>query len=364
MDNLCYYLWFSRVSSINSRQKNALLKSFKNPRAIFTSEAEVLFKTRVFKNKESLEAFLRSRRLENLQHDLDYMKNNAIDFISFDDSRYPQKLREIYSPPLGLYVKGDVSLLKASPTIALVGSRNPSKIALKYARSFSRTLSAMGMTIVSGLAEGVDGAAHWGSLNEIGKTIAVLGSGIDQCYPAHHEKLFKEIEEKGLIITEFNLGDKPLGFHFPMRNRIISGLSEGLLVIEARKKSGSLITVNHALDQGKNVYVIPGEIDNPHWAGSNGLLKEGAKFVTEAKDIVEDFIITKDTDLPKTGNSIKIEFSDVDDERIYNAIVKGYDTIDELVMITGLNVVEISTRLTMMEIDEMVKTDRGKLKIC
>ncbi len=364
MDNLYYYLWFSRLDSLNIRQKNALLKSFNNPKKIFASKAEELIKTRVFKKKESLEAFLRSRTLDNLQDDFDYMKKNAIDFIPFDDSRFPQKLREIYSPPIGLYTKGDLDLLKASPAIALVGSRNPSKMALKHARSFSSSLSAMGMTIVSGLAEGVDGVAHWGSLDEIGKTIAVLGSGIDQCYPAHHEKLFREIEKKGLIITEFNLGDKPLGFHFPMRNRIISALSEGLLVIEARKKSGSLITVNHALDQGKNVYVIPGEIDNPHWAGSNSLLKEGAKFVTEPKDIAEDFIVRKDTSLAKKKIPIKIKFNDADDERIYNAIIKGYDTIDELVMITGLSVVELSTRLTMMEIDEMIKADRGKLKIC
>ena len=228
----------------------------------------------------------------------------------------------------------------------------------------SKTLSSMGITIVSGLAEGVDGKSHWGSVDEVGRTIAVLGNGLDQCYPAHHEKLTDKIQKKGLLISEFNLGDKPLGFHFPMRNRLISGLSEGVLVIEARKKSGSLITVNHALDQGKNVYVIPGEIENPHWAGSNALLKEGAKFVTEPKDIMEDFItIDENSNLQKPSIRVKVQFSHPDDEKIYNWIVKGYDNIDELVAATGMSVIELSTRLTMMEIDEIIKTDRGKLRI-
>ncbi len=365
MERLLYYLWFSRINSLNIRQKNALLKSFKDPKTIFALGKDELLKTGIFKKKESLEAFSRSRTLEKLEDDLDYMKKNHIDFIPVDDIRFPQKLREIYSPPVGIYIKGDADLLQAKPAVAIVGSRNPSKAALKYAGFFSRTLSTMGITIISGLAEGVDGKSHWASLNEIGKTVAVLGHGLDQCYPAHHEKLFKEIGQKGLLITEFNLGDKPLGYHFPMRNRLISGLSDGLLVVEARKKSGSLITVNHALDQGKNVYVIPGEIDNPHWAGSNSLLKEGAKFVTEPKDILEDFVvINKNTKSQKLASRIKIKFTHPDDEQIYNAIIKGYDTVDDLVGMTGLSVVELSSRLTMMEIDELIKTDYGKLKIC
>lgn len=365
MDDFIYWLWFSKVDTLTIRQKNALLKSYQDPETLFSLNEEALVKTGIFRKKNSLEKFLKSRELKTLAVDLSFLKRNDIQFIPFNDVRFPQKLRDIYSPPVGIYVKGNVNLLNHQPSIAVVGSRSPSKAALRYADSFSKTMSAMGITIISGLAEGVDGQAHWGSLKELGSTIAVLGNGLDQCYPARHEKLFREIAKKGLLISEFNLGDKPLGYHFPMRNRLISGLSEGVLVIEARKKSGSLITVNHALDQGKSVYVIPGEIENPHWAGGNALLKEGAKFVTEAKDIVEDYIVVeKNPKLGKKNARVEIEFSHPDDKRIYKAILKGYDNVDELVATTGINVVELSTRLTMMEIDEQIKCDHGKIRIC
>lgn len=362
--DIIYDLWFSKVDSLNITQKNALINLYEDPQVIFGLPQKELEKTGIFKKQESINRFLSSQNLEKLDKDLNFMEKNQIEFISFNNKLFPQKFREIHNSPIGIYVKGELDLLNAKPVIAIVGARNASKSGLKYAHSFSQKLSAMGISIISGLAAGIDGQAHWGSLDEPGKTIAVLGNGLDQCYPKEHNKLFKEIQKKGLLISEFNLGDKPLGYHFPIRNRLISALSDGVLVIEANKKSGSLITVNHALDQGKNVYVIPGEINNPNWAGSNILLKEGANLVTDPGDILEDYIfLSKNSKLQNSQFKVKIDFNDPVEEQIYNGIIKGYDNVDELVAITGIGVIELSTHLTMMEIDGIIRTDNGKLKI-
>lgn len=213
--------------------------------------------------------------------------------IDINSKFYPERLKNIDNPPKQLYCLGNIELLNYKNNIAIIGSRNYSDYGKKATKDFSEGLSKNEICIISGLAKGIDAFAHGGCLNVGGKTIAVLGSGIDVIYPKENEKLFyKIIENNGLIISEYPLGTKPEKQHFPARNRIISGLSDGILVIEARKNSGTNITVDFALEQGKDVFVIPGNIYSKTSDGTNFLIKEGAVPVTYYKDILENLKFT------------------------------------------------------------------------
>lgn len=208
--------------------------------------------------------------------------------IKIDSKEYPDQLKNIYNPPLKLYALGNVDILKET-NIAIVGTRNSSKYGEKIAFQFSENLCKNGINIVSGLAIGIDTYAHLGTLypNAIGKTIAVLGSGLNEIYPKLNIELAKKIiKSGGCIVTEYPFGTKPQKIHFPQRNRIISGLSKGVLVVEAGEKSGALITADLALEQGKEVFAIPGNISNFTSVGTNNLIKQGAKLVTSCEEIL------------------------------------------------------------------------------
>lgn len=204
--------------------------------------------------------------------------------IKIKDKNYPEKLKYIYHPPKELYILGDVSILNET-AIAIVGCRNCSEYGKKVSYQLAQNLSREDIIIISGLAKGVDTYAHQGTISVNKKTIAVLGCGLDIVYPPENKELYKEIlQNGGAIISEYPLGAKPLKQHFPARNRIISGLSDGVLVVEARQRSGTLITVEHALEQGKDVYAIPGSILSKFSEGTNELIKQGAIPVTSIDD--------------------------------------------------------------------------------
>ncbi len=220
------------------------------------------------------------------QNELIWCRENGINIVGLDDKYYPELLSKIHSPPPILYVKGDIENLSL-PQLAVVGSRNPTPAGTDNAFYFSRELAKIGFAITSGLALGVDGAAHRGAL-EAGKTIAVLGTGIDKVYPQRHRQLAEDIIEKGgTIVSEFPLGVGPHASHFPRRNRIISGLSLGVLVVEAAIKSGSLITARFAMQHDREVFAIPGSIHNPLSRGNHSLIKEGATLVEQVSDLKE-----------------------------------------------------------------------------
>lgn len=202
---------------------------------------------------------------------------------------YPEKLKHIYAPPSKLYLIGD-EFIFSKPAIAIVGCRDASDYGKKIAYQFAYELSKKGIVVISGLARGIDSYAHLGTVKAKGQTIAVLGSGFGNIYPSENRNLCKEIiKNEGAIITEYEPHEKPLKMHFPARNRIISGLSDGVLVVEAKQKSGTLITVDYALEQGKDVFVIPGNITSNNSYGTNELIKQGAKPVTNIDDILENF---------------------------------------------------------------------------
>jgi len=204
--------------------------------------------------------------------------------IKITDNEYPEKLRHIYAPPQCLYVIGNESIL-SKKGIAIIGCRNCTQYGAKNAYKFSYEISKLGINVISGMARGIDTYSHKGAIMAGGNTIAVLGCGLDVIYPKENRELYKNIiVNGGAVISEFPLGTPPLKHHFPIRNRIISGLSDGVLVIEATKRSGTLITVNHALEQGKDIYALPGNIDSENSSGTNDLIKEGAIPITNIDD--------------------------------------------------------------------------------
>lgn len=363
MDEKIYWIWFVGLEKISLKQKNSMIYRYISPKTIFSLTQESMKKTGILK-ESGLDYFAKSKNLEKAKENRDFMEVNHIELITRESPYYPESLKNIYLPPVALFAKGDVTLLENKLTIGIVGSRNPTVQGEKYAKGFACALASVGVTIISGLASGIDGNSHWGSLDELGNTIGVLGTGVDECYPKSNQKLYDRMSEKSLMISEFNLGEKALPFHFPLRNRIISGLSQGILIIEARKKSGSLITANHALEQGKNVYVIPGDISAFQWAGGNQLLKEGAKLVTEPNDILEDYFIPGDN--LSLGNNFTPEIKiktliDPDEKNLYDLIHKGHSTIDQLVLMSGLPVNKVNSLLTMMEIEELIKIKYGNI---
>ena len=229
--------------------------------------------------------------LEKADQEIEKAFRQETDILTFFDERYPAFLKEIHDPPILLFVKGKLPSSQKL-NIAIVGSRLASSYGLKMAESIAHDLAAAGLVVVSGLAQGIDTAAHRGALKAKGLTLAVLGGGISRLYPAENKKMAAEIVQAGALISEYPMDMEPKPGYFPMRNRIISGLSRAVLVAEAREKSGALITVDQALEQGREVYALPGPADSAKSEGSNRLLKQGAHFVTGAEDILQDFHVT------------------------------------------------------------------------
>lgn len=283
-----YWVWLSSIDGISPYKKNMLLKSFKTPEKIYKTKKDKLIKVEGI-TEENVECIEKSKDTELIKKYETYINKNNIKIINIYEKEYPEMLKQIYDPPVTLFCIGDVSLLKRT-SIAIVGSRHPSTYGMQVAENFSNELNKNGITIVSGMARGIDTYAHMGTFENGVNTIAVLGNGVDIVYPNENVKVYNEIAKNGLIVSEYIVGTKPDAWRFPARNRIISGLSDGVLVIEAKKKSGTMITTDFALEQGRELYVIPGNINSINSEGTNNLIKQGAKVVTCVDDILEDFI--------------------------------------------------------------------------
>jgi DNA processing protein len=247
--------------------------------------------------------------------------------------------------------------------IAIVGSRKATAYGKWASEKISGELAKLGITVVSGLAKGIDTESHKGALKENGRTIAVLGSGIDNIYPRTNEQLFNEISHSGCIVTEYPIGAQPLASNFPQRNRIISGLSLGVIVVEAKERSGSLITVEHAIQQGKEVFAVPGNINSLYSVGTNKLIKDGAKIVTEVEDVLEEINELK-TKIDIYNNEKKnIDYSSLSETEIMivKCISEGPIHCDSIVYNTGLNISIVNSTLTILEIKGIIKELQGKV---
>ncbi|GAB1232461.1 DNA-processing protein DprA [Ferrigenium sp. UT5] len=268
--------------------------------------------------------------------------------LTIADDDFPQALLNIPDPPLLLYVKGRLDLLNR-PSLAIVGSRNATAQGIRNAEAFARAASESGLCIISGLAQGIDAAAHRGGLQAAGASLAVVGTGLDKVYPASNRELAHALAQQGCIISEFPLGTPPLPANFPRRNRIISGLSLGCLVVEAGLQSGSLITARMALEQGRDVFAIPGSIHSPQSKGCHSLIKQGAKLVEGAQDILEELGYH-----PKAAvTSQPLQHS------LFNYL--GFDPVDgeTLAQRSGLTISELSAILLQLELEGAITTLPG-----
>jgi DNA processing protein len=279
-----YWVWLSLLN-LNIKNKLIILNKYKSPEKIYKLKRKELEKLNLSDN--NIENILDTNIKNSVDKHLEYMKKHNIQIININDTEYPKSLKDIYDPPISLYIKGNKNILNET-SIGIVGCRDCSKYGEKQAKVFAYNLAKNKINIVSGLAKGIDSFSHIGCVYAKGKTIAVLGNGLDTIYPEENKYLAKEIiKNNGCIISEYPLGTKPLKYNFPARNRIISGISNGILVVEAKEKSGTLITVDFALEQGKDVYVLPGNVDSKNSIGTNKLIQEGAKLIISYEEILD-----------------------------------------------------------------------------
>jgi len=305
--------------------------------------------------EKTIKNFLQKREKIDPDYEWKKLEKLGVKLITFDEREYPPLLKEIPNPPVALYLKG--SLLPEEKYFAVVGPRYPSDYGKLVAKEIVPELS-LTFTIVSGLARGIDGLAQKLALNENQRTVAVLGSGLDIIYPPENKTLAQKIEQNGALISEFPLGTPPKAYHFPLRNRIMAGMSLGTLVVEAKKKSGALITALLALEYGREVFAVPGSIFSKTSEGTNFLIKEGAYLTRSANDIFEKF------DLKLWAKKKKeVKFQSEEEKIIFEALKEGALTVDEIVKKTNLSCDKVTSTLIMMEIENKVKRSQNKYSL-
>ncbi len=348
---LSYIFLLDSIEGLGPIKILNLVRRFKSPQNIFESSFNELIKSDGI-NKNLADRIISSKRklnsLSDEYHELiERIINSNTHLITYFDEEYPKILRNIYYPPLILYLKGSL-LDKDSNAVAIVGTRTPTQYGKSAAEKFARELSSQNITIVSGLARGIDSVSHRSTLNSGGRTIAVIGSGLDVIYPPENKKIFEEIIESGAVISEYPLGTKPDAQNFPRRNRIISGLSLGSLIIETNLNGGALLTAKYALDQNREVFALPGNINQKQSAGTNLLIQRGeAKLVTKTEDILEELKLKLKPEIginiPKPNFDLNIfeqKILDVlDTERLHIDIIadkSGLSTSDCLVNLLSL----------------------------
>ena len=359
-DDRVWWLALYRAPGLGNRSFRALVERWPDPRSVFDASLAELAKLGI---GDAARTYLASPDWSRVESDLKWLARPDCHLVTFRDAAYPSPLQEIADAPPVLFVEGNPKLLSC-PQLAVVGSRNPTATGRDTAHAFGKALAQMGFVVTSGLATGIDGAAHQGALAGGGSTIAVAANGPDQVYPPRHRELAKRIALQGAIVTEFPPGTPPLPKHFPRRNRIISGLALGVLVVEATRRSGSLITARLAAEQGREVFAVPGSIHSPLSRGCHMLLREGAKLVEQATDILEE-LGPQDfapPDAPDAAGKEPIgpgfEF---DDE--YQLLMEnlGFEPtpVDAMVERTGLTAEVVSSMLLTLELRGYVSSVSG-----
>lgn len=350
MSDLPFWLALNRISTLGARRISHLIKIYGGAKSAFYAPEKQLNDSGL--PPRVLAAFLREREQIEPQQEWQHCQNLGIGAIELTDPLYPPLLKEIYDPPVVLYYRGDLRTL-GQYTVAIVGSRKTTAYGRSAAERLASALVKQGIVIVSGMARGIDTCAHRGALSAAGKTVAVLGSGLDVCYPRENKFLMEKISQNGVVISEFPPGTQPKAAHFPMRNRIISGLSAGVVVVEAAEKSGALITADCALEQGREVFAVPGSIHSPTSRGCHRLIKEGAAVVETAADI----LLT----LGKTLGEEVTAASELTPNQAALLHVFEYEPVhfDELIKHSGLLAANLTALLLELELAGVIKKTPG-----
>ena len=365
-DSCFAVLQLSQIKGLGLKNFHLLYNYFCSPKKILNASYEEIVKSGI---KPKLAQFICEYLADNKHIENPYFerllewsdkKNNYV--ICLDDELYPKSLKETYAPPPILYLQGQINAFEFD-SLAIVGSRRPTLAGQKNAIRFSRQLAEMGFCITSGLAIGIDTYAHKGAVDANGVSCAVLGSGLESIYPKQNQKLAFEIQEQGLLISELALDVNAMPANFPRRNRVISGLSKGVIVVEAGLKSGSLITAEFAIEQNREVFAIPGSIDNPLSRGGHALIKQGAQLVEEVSDIVgilgQQYVNQK-LAYP-SSQSVKADYSHLtmDEQRVISVLGSESTSFDDLVHCLAIDVGELNNLLVMLELKGEVSAVAG-----
>lgn len=393
---LLYWLWLAQCNEVKDGVKAALVRQFEDPERLFFAEKQEILDAEIEGlTGEHLDILLR-HDLSAAEETLSDCAKAGLQVLTYDSPLYPRRLKAIYDPPIVLYYRGTLPDFDKLPTIGVVGTRHPSVYGRQAAKRLGGEIAAAGGLVVSGLAEGIDGAAMEAALSAGFPAVGVLGCGADVVYPRKHKALFQETERLGCILSEYAPGSPPLGWHFPRRNRIISGLSCGVVVVEAPERSGSLLTAKHALEQGRDVFVVPGNVDMESFRGSNRLLRSGAIAVSSGRDVMEEYDLLypekllpkKGLDKPKkaekqepkpeapeilkkktidngnsppySGQNDILQGLSADEQTVMTAIGTGIESVDDVIAKTGLPSGKVLGILTMLEIRKKIVRHPGK----
>ncbi|MBI5967449.1 MAG: DNA-protecting protein DprA [Deltaproteobacteria bacterium] len=327
-----------------------LTEAFGSPEAVFKASSKSLALVEGIGPKV-VAALRRFDWKDRVEREIRCAENLGARLVTWEDEEYPANLKEIYDPPPLFYVLGLLTP-RDKMAVAVVGSRYPTTYGKGAAERIARGLSVQGITVISGLARGVDSCAHRGALSAGGRTIGVLGCGIDIIYPPENRELFGQVVAQGAVISEFPLGTPPDSDHFPIRNRVISGLSLGVAVVEATIRSGSLITARFALEQGRDVYAVPGNVDSPRSEGTNRLIKQGAKLVTQAEDILEEILPLRDR--PPLEEPPKPKLSE-EEAKVFSVLSREARHIDQVIAQSALSSPKVSAILLSLELAGHIK---------
>lgn len=359
MDDISTWLRLSLTNGIGPVSIHRLFEHYGSMDQLTTQSVASLMEAGL--NRQQAQGFINAENQEQVENTLKWLDNDNHHLITFDSPDYPRLLADIHDAPPIIYAIGDKEVLK-TPQLAIVGSRKPTPAAARTTREFSQALVSYGLTITSGLAMGIDVEAHQGCLNADGLTIAVAATGLDRVYPALHRSVAYDIVQNGAMISEYPLGTGVHKAYFPRRNRLISGLSIGTLVVEAAIKSGSLTTARHATEQGREVLAMPGSIHNPLARGCHRLIRQGAKLVETVDDILEELAgqidttaLTDTSTQPPVTDSSTIDM-DPEYEQLFAYIDYSPQSIDQLVERSKLPANEVASMLLMLELQGLIVT--------
>jgi DNA processing protein len=360
-DEYAPWLALCRIKGLGCLGFKRLVARFTEPARIFAasrSELEQVEDVRA----EAIDGIVNFHEWGEVDGEIGRTRAAGIKLVPFGDSAYPARLRMIADPPPVLYVKGEIST-RDDRAVAIVGSRSASHYGRRVARDLAHNLASLGFTVVSGMARGIDGMAHESALSSGGRTLAVLGCGVERAYPPEHDKLYQRISENGAVISELPMGTRPLAFHFPARNRLISGLSLGVVVVEATEKSGSLITASLAVEQGREVFAVPGEVGASRSRGAHRLIRQGAKLVETADDIIEEIapqLLNRGVSATQSWEPALPQNASTEGRQIFALLQEGSLQVDELIEKSALTAARVLEVLLELELHGCVRPLPGK----
>ncbi len=346
-----YWHWLCCMLSSDPGLERKLLERYRTPRAVFEAEEKELLE-KFPSHRTRLSKLCERRRYWNFEEERERLIRLNIRFASRENSAYPVRLKEIADSPCGLFFRGSLPSEQV-PSVAIVGARNCSVYGRNISRWFAREMAAMGVQVISGLARGIDGSSHRGAMEAKGRTFGILGGGVDVCYPEENRDIYMEMERYGGLISENPPSTRPMPHLFPLRNRILSGLSDAVLVVEAREKSGSLITADLALDQGKEVYAVPGPLLEPLSTGCHNLIRQGAGLAVSPEKLLEDLMILPGIRMKKMEkNKITLERSE---NLVYSCLRLQAQNLGEICGKTGLSPGEALSVLAKLQLKGYAK---------